>query len=811
MSNMNSVRDGTASALDVSSNLSASCNKSQQPSSKQPARSQRTSAIALNRNPSLNSTASSTTHGTNATRRSKESTSSTSRGTSHASKLSVDEILSSTKYSLDGRKRKTWTREEMVHATNVRMLNSLRKAESVDQHATLVNQHSPKMYNFPSRNECLRRLGSPVKESKGKGDLGDKNTSQHEAEHINEATQGSTNTEIRSTEFQEGDTPKRSSSRLDTNTSMSSVPEKVTPDDLPFDTESSTQKNILITAPSSPPTKPHRTTTQTAAEAVSQLIEKYTSCLRQKEPSPIDVVQLFCPLLDYLDFSSYEDKTVQSQDGNVVMEGLGQIIKSAENVKLDVMNRGINGSEGDANGSREDDLSVEEKLIRMLQIQIWIRVMVWNFCREEGWDVIRRVLELDGRDDGRDEKRLNSKRKRKQVKRESKSNSALQSSQCFVKEIISLCELAPYVLPPSLEFSQWLKNTLTFNFQQSIPEFGSEILDHFEVEFVDNSAESKADITMDSSKLRKSEVTPHSDAQFSARGTSLSKKAVAKGSARQQAFFSSLARKPLSFNADGESATIGSDVSIARSHSTTAGSSKTTVQSDKEADAALFKTSISLTAAVPERKENPFLKNSARGVYVGSHLSSKLSNIATLFREVKAPPKPKPGVVTAKKKNPLIDDDNVALGNSVRRPSTQPQSTLASLTSKPGVARLSLDHPTETPRKKLKPTPDSRWSDINLPSVNNYVASTPLKIIGETPAKKPRHAARRFNSALDGIFVRQSVEMTPQRSGVNSRYERMRSDSNAAVGGNLCFGLSPMPQHRQGSKLGSKGGRKKWN
>ena len=57
-------------------------------------------------------------------------------------------------------------------------------------------------------------------------------------------------------------------------------------------------------------------------------------------------------------------------------------------------------------------------------------------------------------------------------------------------------------------------------------------------------------------------------------------------------------------------------------------------------DTKLLKTSVSLTAAVkPKSKENPFLKGSARGTYVGSHLSSKLSNISTLFREVTVPVK----------------------------------------------------------------------------------------------------------------------------------------------------------------------------
>lgn len=409
MSDVNSSRndiDGAANALNVSSTLSTSFYTNHQSSSLQPARSQRTSSIALNRNPSLNSTASSTTHGTSTTRQSKESTTSTSRGTSRASKLSVDEILSSTKYSLDARKRRAWTREELERATNVRMLKSSLKADSVDTQVKLENMQSPKKYNFPSGNECLRRLGSPVKETKVVGDLGHKNSPQKEAVHRNEARQGSTISEVTTTECQEDDTPKRTSSRLHKNTSQSSLPRQVTPDDLQFDNHSSADKDIQIFANSSPPQKPHRLTTLPTAEAVSQLIEKYTSCLHRKEPTPWDVVQLFCPLLEYIEFSSHRDNTAQNQDGDVVIKGLGQIVKSVENVKLDVLNRGFTVSQGDTEDSRKDEnsLSLEEKLLRTLQIQIWIRIMVWNFCREDGWDVLRRVLELHGVNEGHDEK-----------------------------------------------------------------------------------------------------------------------------------------------------------------------------------------------------------------------------------------------------------------------------------------------------------------------------------------------------------------------------------------------------------------------
>ena len=747
--------------------------------------------IPLNRNPSLNSTASSTTN-TTLTTSSKRSTTNSSKSSSSGGtkeKMSADEILSSTKYALSA--RKTWTKEELARAKNVKIVKSAKKSK-----LSLAGSRSPTKYNFPSREECLRRLGSPVKgEEKDVGRALQNKSVKRDAfkdySSINEAN-----------EQRESVVESKISSPCLNENIDASASKQITLNDLdvvttnnPESIDNSTNSSDSIKEP--------------ADKAISNLLETYSACL-EGEKIPWEVVQLFPPLLDYLD----------SKDGkeNSIHERLGQFVKSVESIKVQVMNRGINNEH-----KNEKKISEEEKLLRILQIQIWIRIMVWNFNKEEGLNILKQLLELSGEVEKDGSK---NKSKKKKNKKKSKSSAEPSASQSFVRDIIMLFDLVPYVLPPSVEFSQWLKDTLTFGFQQSIPEFGMAIFNHFEVDFVNNPVGSEVEVSSTNEKP-----------QISAKPVDSTDKSLAKGKEQQQAYFSLLASKPLSVNADGETATIGSDATIAaRSHrSSSTGSSKTT-KSDKEADATLFKTSVSLTATVPKRKENPFLKGSARGVYVGSHFSSKLSNISSLFREVKAPAKPKPAVVTTKRKTPPEQSKYTPVVAATMAPANIPSnktsSALAFINNKYKTSHQPLNLSSETPRKRLKPTPNSSFPDIHLPLANksipatplevigetpskptrltvrhnatylpyinnNVVGATPLQVIGETPAKKTRSAARRLKpNALDGIFVRHSVEMTP------------RPQHNRSSGG-LCFGLSPMPNQGNSPKA-SKTGKEKW-
>ena len=712
----------------------------------------------------------------------------------------MDEILSSTPYVFSARKSSR-TKSGLSHSKN-----SI--GNSVNQNQIKQSSvESPTGYNFQSGQECLRRLGSPLD-----GETIDK---------INASQDTNKSKEMKAPRNRENNR-KRLSYNSNKN-SDESVSFQVTPNEL---TLATTDASIEITAPASTELN-NPSKKSTAADAATNMIEAYSACLEGKKTT-WEAAQRFPPLLNYLD-------SKESQDGKIVREKLGQFVRSAENVKFEVMNRETNNS-GD-NGVVERP-SREERLLNLLQIQIWIRIMIWNFCREEGWHILQQVMESGS------SVKSYSKSKENRIKGKKKSKKSQSSpGQNFVKDVISLFELAPYVLPPSLEFSKWLKDTLTFGFQQSIPDFGMEILDHFEVEWVNafepigEGAPKTTQVKLPSIALKKASKS----------AMKLTSQSLVRGKSQQQAYFSSLARKPLSVNADGESATIGSDATIAsRSHrSTSTSSSKTTTQSDRETDKALFKKSMSLTAALPKRRENPFLQNSARGVYVGSHFSSKLSNISSLFHEVKAPQKPT--VITAKRKNPpeqrILTSKSADCSSNETTKEIQPDNTssvhnktasaLAFINNKYNRSHQPFDFQSETPRKRLKPALESQFANNSLktnwasvastplqvagktPALNGTirapinhlstttattnhnvaVEATPLKIIGETPAKQPRNTSRRLRpNSLDGIFVRHSaIDMTP------------RAHNTPGYSNGLYFGLSPMPgQPRNGSKGGLK-------
>lgn len=731
-------------------------------------------------------------------------------------KMSVDEILSSAKYALSA--RKTWTKEELAQAKNVKLIKTAKKQKK----SNLLLKGSPSKYNFPSREECLRRLGSPVKGTRNdtEGLLQNKSVKRNVLNDSSALDAIAGQEELR---------PKRSSPR--SKKSDTSVSTSVTPGESSLVASSNTcsiEISARSTATNVSPAK------ETAAELISSLLEVHSACMEGRK-TPWEVIQLFPPLLEYLD--KHHDESVR--------EELSQFIKSVECIREEVMNR----------NKSIDDLTPqtnrEERLLRHLQIQIWARIMIWNYNRDEGLSVLKQLLGTSqNKVDGKSQSKGTGKRK----KGKKKTNAEVvepSSSQSFVQGVIRLFELVPYVLPPSKEFAQWLKDALTFGYRQSIPEFGVEILDHFEVEVLSNSGGS-AGLQSDGNMRRKTEVEVQSQKSQSSAEAHSSSKPVAKGKAQQQAYFSSLARKPLHVNADCESATIGSDATIAaRSHkSSSTGSSRTFSQSDKETDATLFKTSVSLTVAVPKRKENPFLKGSARGVYVGSHFNSKLSNISSLFREVRAPPKSNPNVITAKRKDPpkpininteAAKSAPIVAATQLRTSETasiNPSSALAFINKKYNTSHEPFNPPSETPRKKLKPMPTTRHQSISARSGSTFVAATPLQIIGETPAKQTafrrdiarfggrnlslvnnnnivgatplqiigetphakqpaRNAARRLKpNALDGIFVRHSADTTP----------RPRQYSGSA--GGLCFGLSPIPH---GSKSTSTDETKNWD
>ena len=57
--------------------------------------------------------------------------------------------------------------------------------------------------------------------------------------------------------------------------------------------------------------------------------------------------------------------------------------------------------------------------------------------------------------------------------------------QALVDHLTALFELVPYMLPPSMDFSVWVKDILSWGIDRTYSEYGSEILEHFEIEIVE--------------------------------------------------------------------------------------------------------------------------------------------------------------------------------------------------------------------------------------------------------------------------------------------------------------------------------------
>jgi len=468
-----------------------------------------------------------------------------------------------------------------------------------------------------------------------------------------------------------------------------------------------------------------------------------------------------------------------------VQTGLAGVLTSVDGVKRNVMNRNNSDTTNgdimlleDDGGEEEDGRSVverrEAKLLQMIQIQVWVRMMVWSLEQEVGWEFLSRVVasaeprdaDLSSKngassssvdvDDAKSMGKKSKKNKNKKSKGSDCNKSAKKKKQSIIiappresllRDVRTLTELAPYVLPPSSDFAQWLKSTLTFGYRQTVPEYGAELFDHFEIDAVVEPIMLKRNASSTSRRSERSEVS-RSPAKKGGEGNagamsgSPTKRLMKRRNERQRAYFASLAEESKApGDNDDESATITGST-ITGSLSTVTSVSRSSSVREK-GDAALFKTSVSLVLS-HTASHNPFLKGSARGNYVGNHFNTKLSNITSLFREVKAPPKPKP-VPAAKKrgKDPELQRSK-SLPEKHSAPANQPR-------RRPTTAKtrlLASTPPNGTPPKRPRsPTASSSFRKAAAPLFQ--VDETPLRpIIDETPTpKQPRQ--RSFINARD--------------------------------------------------------------
>jgi hypothetical protein len=493
--------------------------------------------------------------------------------------------------------------------------------------------------------------------------------------------------------------------------------------------------------------------------------------------SPWTIVQSLQVVLQQQQQQHTYDKTFLSSDTcQQIVNGLANILQSVISMKWMVMNRNntkiitsypqrteeeTKDIDNDDNDRRNDVY-----LLQLIQIQIWIRMILWNHAQDVGWEIVQRAIALTNNDHVATNN-TTDKRKRKKKKRVVIAVSSAREG--LIDDIRLLTELVPYVIPISMNLSQWLKYTLTFGFRQRIPDYGTILFDHFEIELIDesstNSGLNQTSTTTNDNSLILVLPVPNKDdddnnkQQHNLLNDSPTKQLLAKRHNRQRAYFASLVKeeegKEMSTNSNTTNDNNVTNTTVSQSTTT---STSTVTKYGSNDDKLLFKTSVSLTATASlARTSNPFLKGSARGNYVGSHLGSKLSNITTLFREVKAVPPPakkklipmKTQMVETKK---IIDEkktQNVAAALSTTGTTTP----AAVVQRKRKVVDTTLS-PTLTPMK----TSRSHHSRGVLPM--STIAETPThhyqSVIDETPAKS-QITARTIRHCRDAIVTETPV------------------------------------------------------
>ncbi|KAL9178913.1 hypothetical protein ACHAXT_011886 [Thalassiosira profunda] len=548
---------------------------------------------------------------------------------------------------------------------------------------------------------------------------------------------------------------------------------------------------------------------ETAEAALEALLSKYAACVEPSKaggatPSPWDVAKIFSILLPRLNL--FDADYVKGDECRRVQQELGGVLKSTEWVRREVMTRdaGDGGEEGN-----------NARLLRMIQIQVWIRMMIWTMENEVGLEFVRGVIAMAG-DDAKSEaggKKGKGKKKSKKKKRKKGAGAGdVSPRQSLIDDLKAFMGLAPYVLHRSLDFSQWLRDTLTLGFREPIPDYGAELFDHFEISIGEPITLRRhgTDASQQSGRSERSQVS-HSPVKGdgSAGGTkggSPTNQLMERRTKRQQAYFASLAdeEKANSTAADDESATITGSLSTVTS------TSRASSLREKD-DITLFQTSVSLTATASTKSRNPFLKGSARGQYVGSHMSTKLSNISSLFREVKAAPKPKPNAKSARKKAPSESrrkdppERLVAKMPSVVT-STTPAAAIARPNAKPGRRLLPSSPPGETPMKRARPAASSRAaSSRGAPAFS--VQATPGPVVEETPAFQRAGGRPSISRAIVAETPQQQSRVLPTmlwsaRPGARQSLNLSRPSQRQARGGSngsgnqagaLSYGFSPTP------------------
>ena len=195
---------------------------------------------------------------------------------------------------------------------------------------------------------------------------------------------------------------------------------------------------------------------ETIESALSALKSKYNVIANTLHPTEgqdemvplLDAAQMLIWTLSFINFSDHD--CTNSKEYRKVVTGLGDVLDTDEDMMEDIIRHDL------------CDLGVVEhnRMVgRIVQLQIWFRMILLSHGRGHGWALLVHVLEHEGAD-------VNSEDMKAEV-------------QQFA-ELYS--EMAKCYIVPRTAFPHWLEKTMTFGFQHPVPDYFSDLFVHFKID-----------------------------------------------------------------------------------------------------------------------------------------------------------------------------------------------------------------------------------------------------------------------------------------------------------------------------------------
>ena len=192
---------------------------------------------------------------------------------------------------------------------------------------------------------------------------------------------------------------------------------------------------------------------ETIESALSALKSKYNVIANTLHPTEgqdemvplLDAAQMLIWTLSFINFSDHD--CTNSKEYRKVVTGLGDVLDTDEDMMEDLIRHDLY------------DLAVVEhnRMVgRIVQLQIWFRMILLSHGRGHGWALLVHVLEPH----------VNSEDMKAEV-------------QQFA-ELYS--EMAKCYIVPRTAFPHWLEKTMTFGFQHPVPDYFSDLFVHFKID-----------------------------------------------------------------------------------------------------------------------------------------------------------------------------------------------------------------------------------------------------------------------------------------------------------------------------------------